>query len=247
MFVVDPSEIIDVDDTSLCGSALVKIICINRTSNSILPLLVHKPIYNFAFACALRSENHDVRAPGHHMYDWLDFTHHRIVDAEGLKKLRILLESREHRRAAVRLRVLAHGGHFRFTTYSSWNVLEPKKRETIYRSTAAGPRGRAVRKGGRAEGYIASTGQEGKLRFLRELETDVVFNYMTLNVDDILKEHPPIDIYRDHVGGQSLEAGLPCMKLRDSGKIVAGDTTRQGDRAAHDRRLLCSHRMIMEL
>ncbi|EJD37204.1 NAD(P)-binding protein, partial [Auricularia subglabra TFB-10046 SS5] len=92
--------------------------------------------------------------------------------------------------------------------------------ETIYISTAAGPVGCTVVQLAKAAGLkvIAYAGQETKLQFLRELGADVVFNYKTADLDDALKEHAPIDIYWDHVGGKTLDTVLPRMKVH--GRIL---------------------------
>ena len=42
---------------------------------------------------------------------------------------------------------------------------------------------------------IASAGSPEKLEVLKESGADVVFNYKTANLDEILKEHGPIDMY----------------------------------------------------
>ncbi|EJD50348.1 NAD(P)-binding protein [Auricularia subglabra TFB-10046 SS5] len=225
--VVDTSERIDLDTAPLSGGALLKIICISvdpylrgRMREPHIPSYfpafpLHKPIYNFAVARVLRSENADVKV-GQHLYGWLDFTHYQIVDAEGLKKLRVLPEGTGVPWSAY----VGAAGMPGQTAYYGWKVLEPKKGETIYISTAAGPVGSAVVQLAKAAGLkvIASAGQEGKLQFLRELGADVVFNYKTANVEEILKEHAPIDIYWDHVGGKTLDAVLPRMKLH--GRIL---------------------------
>jgi NADPH-dependent curcumin reductase CurA len=56
---------------------------------------------------------------------------------------------------------------------------------------------------------IGSTGDDAKVQFLKEeLGADIAFNYKTQSVWDVLKDHGPIDIYFDNVGGEQLDAAL---------------------------------------
>jgi len=69
--------------------------------------------------------------------------------------------------------------------------------ETVYVSTAAGPVGSLVVQLAKLDGLkvIGSAGQEEKLNFLREIGTDVAFNYKEQSIDSVLKEHGPVDMY----------------------------------------------------
>lgn len=56
---------------------------------------------------------------------------------------------------------------------------------------------------------IGATGDDNKVKYLKEeLGFDVAFNYKKESVWDVLKEHGPIDIYFDNVGGEQLDAAL---------------------------------------
>lgn len=225
--VLDTSESIDLETAPLTGGVLVKIVCISvdpylrsRMREPHIPsylpaFTLHKPLHNFAVARVLRSENADVK-PGQHLYGWLDFAHYQIVGAEALKMTRVLPEGTGIP-WSVYVGVAGMPGQ---TAYYGWKEIAPKRGETIYISTAAGPVGCTVVQLAKAAGLkvIASAGQERKLQFLRELGADVVFNYKTDNLEDILKEHGPLDIYWDHVGGKTLDTVLPRMKLH--GRIL---------------------------
>ncbi|PPR06845.1 hypothetical protein CVT24_011318 [Panaeolus cyanescens] len=60
---------------------------------------------------------------------------------------------------------------------------------------------------------IASAGSEDKIEFLKEIGTDIAFNYKTTNTLEVLKREGGIDLYWDNVGGETLEAALEAAKL----------------------------------
>ncbi|KAF8205311.1 hypothetical protein K438DRAFT_1579322, partial [Mycena galopus ATCC 62051] len=63
---------------------------------------------------------------------------------------------------------------------------------------------------------IASAGSDAKVEYMRSLGADVAFNYRITPVMAALKEHGPLDIYWDNVGGVSVEAAIDnaCSKAR---------------------------------
>jgi NADPH-dependent curcumin reductase CurA len=82
---------------------------------------------------------------------------------------------------------------------------------------------------------IGSAGSDDKVQFLRDIGVDVAFNYKTTDLDSVLKEHGPIDMYVldcldmrtidftccsywDHVGNQALETTLNHMSV--SGRVA---------------------------
>ena len=68
---------------------------------------------------------------------------------------------------------------------------------------------------------IGSTGDDAKVKFLKEeLGVDVAFNYKTQSVWDVLKEHGPIDIYFDNVGGEQLDAAFLHARQRGARILV---------------------------
>lgn len=114
-----------------------------------------------------------------------------------------------------------------------------KKGETIYVSTAAGAVGmlverfilerctdcstvnRVVVQLAKLAGLkvIGSTGSDAKVDYMKsEFGVDVAFNYKTSSVWDVLKEHGPIDIYYDMVGGETLDAAI--FNMKDFGRIL---------------------------
>jgi len=61
---------------------------------------------------------------------------------------------------------------------------------------------------------IASAGSDEKVQFLKEIGADVAFNYKTTSTAEVLKQHGPINIYWDHVGGKK--------RLNSSNLLVHG-------------------------
>jgi NADPH-dependent curcumin reductase CurA len=104
---------------------------------------------------------------------------------------------------------------------SLYEFGKPKTGQTIYISAASGGVGQIVGQLAKMEGLkvIGSVGHEEKLKFVKELGFDGVFNYKTETVSDALKRLAPegLDIYYDNVGGETLDAALAAMK--DFGRI----------------------------
>jgi len=97
--------------------------------------------------------------------------------------------------------------------------------ETIFISTAAGAVGSIAVQLAKFAGLkvIGSTGDDAKVQFLKEeLGADIAFNYKTQSVWDVLKEHGPIDIYFDNVGGEQLDAALFHASQKGARIILCG-------------------------
>ena len=111
------------------------------------------------------------------------------------------------------------------TAYSSlYEIGKPKKGETIFVSSAAGPVGQLVGQLAKREGLkvIGSVGSDEKLEFItKELKFDGGFNYKKEHAQDALKRLAPdgIDIYFENVGGEQLEAAINAMN--NFGRIIA--------------------------
>ncbi|KAJ7666676.1 hypothetical protein DFH06DRAFT_1085829 [Mycena polygramma] len=92
---------------------------------------------------------------------------------------------------------------------------DAKSGETIYVSAGASAVGVAVIQLAKAKGLkvIASAGADSKVDYMRSLGADVAFNYKTTPIADILKEHGPLDIYWDNVGGEAVELAIEYSRL----------------------------------
>ncbi|EJD36865.1 alcohol dehydrogenase [Auricularia subglabra TFB-10046 SS5] len=230
--LVDRSQAIDLDNVSLAGGKVLG----KTLSISIDPFLrgrmrddtgiegyafeLGKPIFTYAIVKVIRSENPKVK-PGDHLYnpfaDKFDVAEYQILD--DVDNLQVL---DKYNVGIPWSAFLGPAGMTGQTAYYGWKELAPKKGETIYISTAAGAVGSIVVQLAKAVGLkvIGSAGQDHKLDFLRELGADVVFNYKTTSVDDVLREHGPVDIYWDHVGGKTLTTTLNHMNVHGRVLII---------------------------
>lgn len=102
------------------------------------------------------------------------------------------------------------------TAFFGLKVLEPKKGETIFVTTAAGAVGSLVCQLAKAAGLkvIGSTGSDDKVKYLESIGVDVAFNYKTTAIADVLMKEGPIDLYWDNIGGETLETAFTFCKPR---------------------------------
>jgi NADPH-dependent curcumin reductase CurA len=115
------------------------------------------------------------------------------------------------------------------------NVGEPKPRETVVVSAAAGATGNVAGQIARILScrVVGITGSDEKNRMLeQDLAFDATVNHRS---EDLRKEIAAacpdgIDVYFDNVGGRVLEACLPLMRTR--GRIVCCGSVSQYDAAA---------------
>ena len=112
------------------------------------------------------------------------------------------------------------------------NVGQPKPRETVVVSAAAGATGNVVGQIAKINGcrVVGITGSNEKNHLLEEeLGFDDTVNYKSPNLRNELSAVCPdgIDIYFDNVGGPVLEAVLPLM--RTHGRIVCCGSVSQYD------------------
>ena len=102
-------------------------------------------------------------------------------------------------------------------------VAEMKEGATVFVSGAAGAVGSAVGQIARLLGaakVIGSAGSAEKCAWLTdELGFDVALNYKDAPIGRQLREHAPVDVYFDNVGGDHLEAAIFAMA--DFGRIAA--------------------------
>ncbi|KAJ6632166.1 hypothetical protein B0H10DRAFT_2159584 [Mycena sp. CBHHK59/15] len=91
---------------------------------------------------------------------------------------------------------------------------DAKKGETIYVSSGASAVGTYVLSIAQIHlKVIASAGADSKVEYMRSLGADVPFNYKTTSVSEVLKEHGPLDIYWDNVGGKTVETAIEYSRL----------------------------------
>ncbi len=94
--------------------------------------------------------------------------------------------------------------------------------ETVFVSGAAGAVGSAAGQMAKLLGagkVIGSAGSPEKCAWLEELGFDVALNYKDAPIGRQLREHGPVDVYFDNVGGDHLEGAI--FSMADFGRIAA--------------------------
>lgn len=100
-------------------------------------------------------------------------------------------------------------------------IAELKQGETVFVSGAAGAVGSVAGQLARLLGagkVIGSAGSAEKVAWLEELGFDVALNYKDEPIRRQLRDHAPLDVYFDNVGGDHLEAAIGAMA--DFGRIA---------------------------
>lgn len=88
--------------------------------------------------------------------------------------------------------------------------------ETVFVSTGAGPVGSFVIQLAKLQGLkvISSAGSDEKVQFMKEIGSDVAFNYKTTNTLEVLKKEGGIDmcvLFLSVLGKRSdPDGGVPC-------------------------------------
>ncbi|KAJ7672838.1 hypothetical protein B0H17DRAFT_1083540 [Mycena rosella] len=92
--------------------------------------------------------------------------------------------------------------------------------ETIFVSSGASGVGSMVIQLAKMKGMkvIASAGTNKKVEHMKRLGADVAFNYNMSAVSDFLREHGPLDLFWDNVGGSTLEAAIEHLTVY--GRII---------------------------
>jgi len=100
-------------------------------------------------------------------------------------------------------------------------IAQLKEGDTVFISGAAGAvgsiAGQIARQLGAAK-VIGSAGSPEKVAWLKEIGFDAAFDYHEGPVRKQLKEHGPVDVYFDNVGGEHLEGAISHMA--DFGRIA---------------------------
>ncbi len=100
-------------------------------------------------------------------------------------------------------------------------IAEVREGDTVFISGAAGAVGSLAGQMAKLLGagkVIGSAGSAEKTAWLTELGFDVALNYKDAPIGKQLREHGPVDVYFDNVGGDHLEAAIFAMA--DHGRIA---------------------------
>ncbi|KAJ6523331.1 hypothetical protein B0H19DRAFT_1201862 [Mycena capillaripes] len=240
--VFERSHSIDLDSVPLNGGFLTKTLMLSpepfmrerMRDLSVASYSTHavlgEPLVSFGLVVVLRSEKEGINV-GDHLYGlttWEAYTVQPYV--EGRAKYNAA-EAPDYTFDvdALSLQVVPDPkGAFPWTRY--FTVLgapgltafcgfegcaDAKPGETIYVSSGASAVGIVVIQLAKAKGLkvIASAGADSKVEYMRSLGADVPFNYKTTPIAEVLKEHGPLDLYWDNVGGETVETAIEYSRL----------------------------------
>ncbi|PPQ83872.1 hypothetical protein CVT24_006412 [Panaeolus cyanescens] len=220
--IYDTTQTIDIDNVSLDGGFLVKTLDLSidpymrgrmrdPAIDSYLPAYpLGQPLNGFGLGVVIRSEHPEVKVGEYVCGFNVDHAHYFV------RKDLFLLEKVDNKfnlPTSAFVGVLGMPGQTAFYAWHEYSHAKPG--ETVFVSAGAGPVGSLVIQLAKAQGLkvIASAGSEEKVAFLKEIGTDVAFNYKTTNTLEVLKKEGGIDVYWDNVGGETLEAALEAAKL----------------------------------
>lgn len=217
--VYDDSQTIDIDNVPLNGGFLLKTLVLSidpylrgrmRPTGGYTPgFPLGKPLLSYGVGVVLRSETDKAKA-GDHLYG--QFTHEEYSVRAVLGDL-AHIEDKHGLPWSVYTGAAGMPGQ---TAYVGWKEFaKPKKDDVVFVTTGAGPVGSFVIQLAKADGLkvIASAGSDEKVAFMKEIGADVAFNYKTTSISEVLAKEGPIDIYWDHVGGETLEAALDAADI----------------------------------
>ncbi|KAG9123657.1 hypothetical protein FRC07_014364, partial [Ceratobasidium sp. 392] len=172
---------------------------------------IGEPIYGFAVATVLRSERARINVGDNLYVTNCPFQQYTVLTAEH--PVRVIPDDPKVPLSTY-IGFLGMPGMTAF--YGLELVGKPKKGETLYVSSGAGPVGCLVAQLAKLKGLkvIASASTDNKVEFMRSIGVDVPFNYKTENMKEILAKEGPIDVYWDNVGGSTLEAALEACNVR---------------------------------
>ncbi|KAH8926695.1 alcohol dehydrogenase [Atractiella rhizophila] len=224
---------LDLDQVSLNGGILVKTLAVSvdpymkgkmrppQVKSYSPSYEVGKPIYGYGIVKVVRSEHQkfNVGSLWTSSRPVFDFSEYAVYHtSEVLNNLSPVGGSVN---LPVNTWLGAAGMPGKTAWYGLYEIGKPKKGETIFVTSAAGAVGQIVVQLAKREGLkvIASAGTPDKLDYLKSLGADVVFNYKTEDVNEILAREGPLDIYFDNTSGPQLDAALWNSNL--GGRIIA--------------------------
>ncbi|KAJ7682244.1 hypothetical protein DFH06DRAFT_1289783 [Mycena polygramma] len=233
--VFDPTPTIDLD-LELNGGFLTKTLLLSpepymrerMRDPSIVsystPMNVGQPLMGFGLVLVLRSEKEGIKA-GDYMFG---FTPWEAYTVQPYKEGRVQY-NKEYPSYTFDMDSLVlqpvpdPQGAFPWPKYCSClgapgltafigleHLGDAKAGQTIYVSAGASGVGSLK--------VIGSAGTDAKVEFMRSIGADVAFNYKTTPATVALKEHGPLDLFFDNVGGEQLDAALENMNM--NGRVI---------------------------
>ncbi|KIY51560.1 alcohol dehydrogenase [Fistulina hepatica ATCC 64428] len=212
--VYDESQTIDLNTVPLNGGVLFKtlLLSIDPFLRRLMPdgdrdwlqFVVGQPLFGLGIAVVVRSENDDAR-PGDHFTGMT--LHQEYFVSPSVKDMQLLVKEPGLSWA----KYLGSAGMVGKTAYKGWREFsKAKKAKTVFVTSGAGAVGSLVIQLAKRDGtkVIASAGSDAKVEYMKSLGADVAFNYKTESTKAILEREGPIDIFWDHVGGETLDIAL---------------------------------------
>ncbi|KAJ6622524.1 hypothetical protein B0H10DRAFT_2013058 [Mycena sp. CBHHK59/15] len=214
--VYDTTATIDLDNIPLNGGFLIKTLVLSvdpymrgrmrapEVKSYSPPFTLGQPLAGGGIGVVLRSELTGVEK-GDHVRGVL--VHQEYTVAPSLAGLEVF-ERHPNLPWSVYIGAAGMPGE---TAYMAWREYSgAKKGEVVFVSAGGGPVGSMVIQIAKQDGLkvIASAGSYEKVKFMKEIGADVVFNYKTTDTREILEKEGPIDIYWDNVGGSTLDAAM---------------------------------------
>jgi len=222
-FKYETTMSIDLDEVPLVGGFLTKTLYLsvdpymrNRMKEGAWPL--GSVFEGYGISEVVRSEVEQFKK-GDILYGFLPFEHYTVHQpSEATSGKYRVLKNEEGLPLSVYIGIAGMPGK---TGYYGLNAIgEPKKGESIFVSTAAGPVGQVVCQLAKSYGLrvLGSAGSDEKVAFLRDTLGIEAFNYKTTSTAEELKKFGGLDIYWDNVGGETLENALAVMNSK--GRII---------------------------
>ncbi|KAF7354140.1 Zinc-type alcohol dehydrogenase-like protein PB24D3.08c [Mycena venus] len=244
--VYDTSQKIDLETVPLNGGLLIKTLVLSidpymrgrmraaEEKSYADAFILGAPIDGYGVCVILRSENPEVAA-GRYLYGIFPHQQYTVLPSiEGLT----FLEKDPKLPWTVFVGAAGMPGK---TAFMGWKEFSrAKKGETAFISTGAGVRSARMHpiyvqesielrdvlvdsmviQLAKRDGLkvIACAGSDEKVKFMREIGADVVFNYKMMDTREVLAREGPIDVYWDNVGGKMLDAALEHAAI--NGRIL---------------------------
>ncbi|GJE93759.1 NADP-dependent oxidoreductase [Phanerochaete sordida] len=233
-------EEIDLDNVPLNGGVLLKTVALSSdpymryrmrepdsARTTFCPVLkLNKPVDNFGVATVLRSEDPNFKA-GDFVDGFINFQEYSIwpPPADQMHFLRYItkIDRPASIPASVYTGTLGLAGKTGFIAFDVFGKEKAKTSKTVFVSGGAGAVGTFVCEYAKICNpnikVIASAGSPEKIKILKDIGVDVAINYKEEDVEKVLREHGPIDIYWDNVAGPTLDAAL--VNMNSQGVIIA--------------------------
>ncbi|KAF8074670.1 NAD(P)-binding protein [Lyophyllum atratum] len=205
---------IDLDNVPLHGGVLIKmlVLSIDQRCGKIFihgaecrfkhKFTIGQPIPSFGVGVVIPSEDLAFHA-GDHLYGYYEFQEYDVI--KDVSSLRLIKDEEK-------LPWSLYVGILGMPVYGWKEYAKPTKGDVVFVTTGAGivQSAELVIQLAKRDGLkvIASAGFDDKVKSMKDIGADIAFNYKTTGTRQILEKEGPVNIYWDHVGGETLEIAL---------------------------------------